>query len=195
MVHKVGEEIKKFDSAFPSNHKAGLHTLDSVNGASNWLDEMDAEFETRAREIDAINVELDKRYKEQEEEQEEWEDRQELEKQKIDLEAQKDEIERQRDEIHELRTTLLQKQIEIKPTAIAPTVVTPSMPDGEVVMELPRGKSITEEIKERAPKIIENLKKTGRLIESIPKGLFPEPKKTQNQEWEKFKEGSKIRWI
>jgi chromosome segregation ATPase len=201
MVHKLGEELRKNYSleAFPSNHKAGVHTL---NNAKGWLEEMDEALTSKERELDRINEELQKDYLEKEKEQELWEQKQELQ-------DQKDELESQREELDELKKRLIESQVEKEERALEtesglrePAIIYPKreiiMPQEEVTVEIPRPKTkpLMEEIKEQIPKVKETLAGAGRFIEGIPKALFPEKKNGKKKNnFEKFKKESKIEWI
>ena len=177
MVHKIGESTFKVEELNKiSNHKSGIHTMD---GAKNWLEEMDNALIQKGQELDKINAELDQDFAQAQKEQIEAEKEQELWETKQQLEDQRDELETQRDELHELKKQIMEKELE---KAGKPC---PPCPTGELYLERPAvapmptepQKPFMEKLQEQAVKVAGALGGVGKFVESLPVKIMGKAKK------------------
>jgi len=171
MVHKIGEATFKVEDLNRiSNHKNGIHTID---GAKDWLEEMDTALTQKEQELNKIDAELDQDFAHAQQEQIEAEKEQELWETKQQLEDQRDELETQREELHELRKEMMEKELrkmdEDKPCP-------PCSTTGEMYLERPTvasmptepQKPFMEKLQEQAVKVAGALGGVGRFVESLP---------------------------
>jgi DNA repair exonuclease SbcCD ATPase subunit len=191
MVHKLTDTMKFQVDKMPANHKAGIHRLDTVDGASSWLEEMDTELAQRDREIEQFNKQIEDYYAEKEAEDLAEEKQAELDEAKSLAEEEREKLQEEREEIFNLRKDLMEKELEKTKMEIeekeefpsrrpripfleSEQVEIPSQVTPEIYMQRPVKKPVMEELEEAVPKIKETLAGASKFItQTIPSILFP----------------------
>jgi phage-related minor tail protein len=212
MVHKLTDTMKFQVDKMPANHKAGIHRLDTVDGASSWLEEMDTELAQRDREIEQFNKQIENYYAEREAEDLAEEKQEELDEAKSLAEEEREKLKEEREEIFNLRKDLMEKELEKTKMEIEEGALPKERPRipfietheievpehgvaPEIYMQRPVKKPVMEELEEAVPKIKEALAGASKFVtKTIPSLLLPkkEEKSKKNNNWKKE---TKIEWV